>query len=277
MTNAAAKPTSLMGTNAYRNSNYDADAKQAEDLLKANDSQGLENTATSNEQKPEHDWEKRYKDLQSYHSKTVNQLKNDNTTLANQATPRFVPPKTPEDMARFKADKPEEYAFIQSIAHGIANDLTKSVQAELDTVSTDLRDNKIEKAAFAIEAAHPDWATLRESQDFHEWGTKQDATVQGWLYDNPDNAQDAIRAISLYKADRNALQSQSNTNQSNTLDASTSVNVQGQNGQTLETDRNSPGYMWKDSEIAKMRPEEYAKWHEVIQLAYREGRYIQGQ
>ncbi len=270
---------SLMGTNAYSNSRYDQEAKEHEDLLKSRAlaaGQPDVNADTSTEQTPEHDWEKRYKDLQSYNSKQTNALKAEITTLKNTQTPAFVVPKTAEELAAYRADKPQEYAFIESIAHTIAKDLTKGVQAELENVSGDLQQNRIEKAALAIEAAHPDWATLRESQDFHTWGSKQDEVVQGWLYDNPDNAENAIRAINLYKADLN-LQGQT-LNQGNVQNqnlAAQAVNVQGNQGLPNETDRNHPAYVWKDSEIAAMGTGDFAKWQEHIQLAYREGRYAQ--
>ena len=50
---------------------------------------------------------------------------------------------------------------------------------------------------------HPDFAEIRDSDDFHEWADEQPKWVQDALYENSEDARSAARAIDLYKADRN--------------------------------------------------------------------------
>ena len=67
---------SLLDQSKYRNHRYDEDAAELAELEKqateGAEAQGQEGDAQSKQQEPVHNWEKRYKDLQSYHSKEVN-------------------------------------------------------------------------------------------------------------------------------------------------------------------------------------------------------------
>lgn len=274
MTNPT-NPVSLMRQPGEANPRYIAE----EAALKAQmepEVSGQTPADTSAEQQPNHDWEKRYKDLQSYHSKTINQLRSEIASVKEQATPKFTPPKTPEELEAFRASNPETFAFIQTIANEMADQKVATIEGQLTQVNQTLQSTRISEAVLAIKTAHPDWESIRDSGEFHEWGSRQDDVVKGWLYDNPDNAQNAIRAISLFKAETGwGRQKQESTNVAST--AASYVDVRGNQGLPMETDRNHPMYIWKDSEIARMRPEEYGKWADVIQLAVSEGRYAQGQ
>lgn len=267
---------SLMRQPGEANPRYEAEAAELKAQLEP-EKTGQSDPVTSTEQTPNHDWEKRYKDLQSYHSKTTNQLKSEIDGLKNQATPKFIPPKTEEELRNFQTENPETYAFIQTIANDMAQRQVATFEGQLTQVNHTLMETKIQEASLAIQAAHPDWETIREANEFHAWGAAQDDVVKGWLYDNPDNAQDAIRAISLFKADtgwgRQTTQETTNV----PAQAAQHVDIRGNTSLPNETDRNHPAYIWKDSEIAKMRPEEFGQWQEVINLAVREGRYAQGQ
>ena len=59
-----------------------------------------------------------------------------------------------------------------------------------------------DKAEAELMRIHPDFADIRDSDDFHEWADQQPKWVQDALYENDNDARSAARAIDLYKADR---------------------------------------------------------------------------
>lgn len=274
--------TSLLNETAYRNPKY----KEDEEKLAAHDKaiqeakdKGNKDTATSDKQEPQHNWEKRYKDLQSYNSKKISSLENEIKALKQQGVPKIDVPKTPEEMEAFKEANPDTYAVIQTMAANIAQDSMKSYDAKLAQVNGDLLETRIERAELAIREAHPDVDTITKSDEFHQWAEKQTPDVQDWIYNNPDDPTKAIKAISLYKYE---------TGLSQTTTQEPTKGPQGTQGADLDThvrnattpeatDRNHPAYVWKESDIARMRPEEFDKWQENILLAHQEGRILIGQ
>lgn len=252
----------------------DSDNLAAHDkaLAETQDQGGNDNAAS---QQPSHNWEKRYKDLQSYNSREINRLKGELADSQKQGVQPITLPKTPEELAAFKAQNGETYAIIETMAAQISQTQMSQYDSKLATVTGDLMDTKIERAQLAIKQAHPDFEQLIENDQFHDWAAKQTTEVQDWIYNNPDEPQKAIRAISLYKYELG----QTKSTQTNTATHGGDLDIQPKNhaDPTQITDRSHPAYIWRESEISRMRPEEFSKWDESITLAQREGRIIFGQ
>mgnify|MGYP003634507380 CR=1 FL=1 len=218
-------------------------------------------------EQPVHNWEKRYKDLQSFNSRKINELTRQIEGLQVQGVPKVQAPRTPEEMDAFKTANPEMYAVIQHMATDIAQDQLKGYDQTMGAMQNDLLDTKMEKAELAIKAAHPDFAQIVESPQFEAWADRQTATIQDWIYNNPDNPTLAIQALSLFKYESGQANNTQGTPSGADLDVS-----QGSHG-TLETDsKNHPARIWKASEIRRMSPKDFAKWDETIKLAQSEGR-----
>ena len=124
-----------------------------------------------------------------------------------------------------------------------------------------------DKAEIELAKLHPDYNEIRADEKFHKWVGEQDSNIQGWLYDNTSNAKLAARAIDLYKMDTG--HSKKKTNKS--LEASKSVTST--NKREVDTSNKK---MWKVSDIAKMKPHEFAKHEKDIDLARVEGRIVNG-
>lgn len=260
---------SLLGQEAYRNPRHAEEAAALEAHDKAiQESQGQGDQNTAGDEQPVHNWEKRYKDLQSFNSRKINELTNQIKTLQTQGTPKVQAPRTPEEMDAFKAANPEMYSVIQHMATEIAQSQLTSYDQQMATVQNDLLDTKMERAVLAIKTAHPDFEAITESQEFAVWASKQSATVQDWIYNNPDNPDLAIKALSLYKYESGTQTTQTNTDVAVATPSTTA---------TEPNSRNHPAYIWKESEIRQLRPEEFEKWNESIQLAQQEGRIAIGQ
>jgi hypothetical protein len=224
---------------------------------------------------PVHDWEKRYKDLQSYNSRKINDL-TQQLTSANQTSVAPVSvPKTAEELAAMKSSDPEGYARIEAIAQSMVTSQMGQYDQNLAAITTDLNQTKIDNAELTIRKAHQDFDAIVGSNEFHGWAEAQSPEVQDWIYNNPDKPELAIHAITLFKSQTN-WGTQSNTQDTHVpagdLDTGTRSNSQAPEA----VDRNHPSYIWKESEIAKMRPDEFGKWVDVITLAQGEGRVAIG-
>jgi hypothetical protein len=262
---------SLLGQEAYRNPRHEQEAAalQAHDDA-TNDSQGQAELGDAASEQPVHDWEKRYKDLQSFNSRKINELTNQIKTLQTQGVPKVQAPRTPEEMAAFKEANPEMYGVIQHMATEIAQSQLTTYDQQMADVQNDLLDTKMQRAELAIKAAHPDFEQIINSDKFAVWASTQSKDVQDWIYNNPNNPDLAIKALSLYKYESGHTQAVDTP--------AAAMDIQSPAGTGTETNsRNHPAYIWKESEIRKMSPQDFAKWDESIKLAQHEGRIAVGQ
>lgn len=270
MTNPTQK--SLLGEDAYRNPRYAQEAAEFEasqaQAQAPTEAQGQEPTATS---EPVHDWKKRYTDLQSWSSKEMHQMRQEIANLkadiATQKTPVLTAPKTAEEMAAFKAQNPEMYGVIQTMAHDIAKAHLEQTDLRVAAISQDLQQSKAEKARLAIQSAHPDFEAIVNSNEFQAWAQLQSQEVQGWIFNNPDDPDKAIRALNLYKYEAGvSQQTQPSEPQVQADLAVTNTATGGDNG------LDNPQRIWTASEIRKIPNSEYHKYSDMIDLANREGR-----
>lgn len=213
-------------------------------------SQDLANQEAPQESQPAAvDWEKRYKDLQSYADKTRVGLESENKRL-REATTVFTPPKTAEDLARFRQENPDWMGVIETVAHDIASNSIASLQE-------DVNQSKQDKAAAEIVAAHPDATAILTSPEFDQWANDQGPAIQAWLKDSFDSS-GVIRALNYYKA----MSSHSPiAPQHNEPSAAEAVRTHGSvvTPQTQEQPRR-----FTREQIAKMHPDEYKANYEAI-------------
>lgn len=137
---------------------------------------------------PTVDWEKRYKDLQSYHDKTKGNLERQLGEL-KQKTGEFVLPRSPEELAEFKARNPEHFGTIETIAHMMVNE-------QITPLKQELLDAKRDAAVAQIQKAHPDFAQFVGNSDFEAWAEAEG--LSDWLAEELDPSK-PIRAITFYK------------------------------------------------------------------------------
>jgi hypothetical protein len=270
---------SILGAQPYRNPRHAQDAIDLEEYEKSNqnpEAQG--DPATDLEVKPEHNWEKRYKDLQSYTAKKINTLESQVQEVMQQGVKRIEAPKTPEELEAFKGQNPETYAVIQSMADSLFQSHMTKYDQQLAEMQGTLQVSAQEKAMLKLKEAHSDYETVMNSDAFHDWAATQPTQVQDWIYKNPDNADLAIQALSLFKYHSGWGKNTKDTNNTQgNSGGDVSVNTRNNKVEPGATDKNHPAYMWKESEIAAMRPEVFQKWDEHITLAQRENRILFGQ
>ena len=245
--------------------------KATDDTATVSEDTSSEEEATPVEERPvnaeEKVFKKRYDDLKRHYDSTVNKHKDDVSKLKRQLeeSAEQVLPKTKEEIEAWRNKYPDVYDVIETIAHTKADEKAKKIQTELKELESQQAVVQRDKAEVELAKFHPDYHEIRADDKFHQWVSEQDSTIQGWLYENTSNAKLAARAIDLYKVDTGYKKKKAN----DSLEASKSVTS------TSKRDINTANKKtWKVSDIAKMKPAEFAKHEKDIDLARVEGRIV---
>jgi hypothetical protein len=248
--------------------------EEAEDTATVSQDTSSEEEATPKEERPvnaeEKVFKKRYDDLKRHYDSTVNKHKDDIEKLRLQLqenADKINLPKTKEEVDAWRQKYPDVYDIIETIAYTKADEKAKKVESNLKELESQQMAVQKDKAEVELSKLHPDFSEIREDDKFHEWVAKQDATIQGWLYENTTNAKLAARAIDLYKMDTGYGKKKT----AKSLEASKSVTSTSKR----EVDTSNKK-VWKISEIAKLRPQQFAKYEKDIDLARKEGRIVNG-
>jgi len=248
--------------------------EEAEDTATVSEDTSSEEEATPKEERPvnaeEKVFKKRYDDLKRHYDSTVNKHKDDIEKLRLQLqenADKINLPKTKEEVDAWRQKYPDVYDIIETIAYTKADEKAKKVESNLKELESQQMAVQKDKAEVELSKLHPDFSEIREDDKFHEWVSKQDSTIQGWLYENTTNANLAARAIDLYKMDTGYGKKKT----AKSLEASKSVTSTSKR----EVDTSNKK-VWKISEIAKMKPHQFAKYEKDIDLARKEGRIVNG-
>jgi len=248
--------------------------EEAEDTATVSEDTSSEEEATPKEERPvnaeEKVFKKRYDDLKRHYDSTVNKHKDDVEKLRLQLqenADKINLPKTKEEVDAWKQKYPDVYDIIETIAYTKADEKAKKVESNLKELESQQMVVQRDKAEVELAKIHPDYNDIRADEQFHEWVGKQDSTIQGWLYENTTNAKLAARAIDLYKMDTGYGKKKT----AKSVEASKSVTSTSKR----EVDTSNKK-MWKISEIAKMRPQQFMKYEKDIDLARKEGRIVNG-
>lgn len=220
-------------------------------------------------------WEKRYKDLQSFQSKRENELRGKIKDLES-ADSSFKAPTTPEQMEAFKEEHSEVYNMMLTLAHQKASEATQGINAQLQTYEEERMMTEFAEAQSRIKATHPDFADVVQSSDFQGWAQNQPLQVQEWIYNNPDDPEMAIIALDRYKASRDAAAAQADQAahleeeaQQQVADTSSAAQAVGSSSAPTTKDGEK---IWTASDIKNMTSEDWAKNSEEVEKAYTEGR-----
>ena len=242
--------------------------KETDDTATDSEDTATENAATP-EERPvnaeEKVFKKRYDDLKRHYDSTVNKHKDETLKLKRQLednADKIKLPKTKEEIEAWRTKYPDVYDVIETIAHTKADEKAKKVETGLRELETKQQEVQKDKAEVELAKLHSDYNDIRADEKFHEWVGQQDSTIQGWLYENTTNAILAARAIDLYKMDTGYGKKKSNK-----LEASKSVTS------TSKRDMDTGDKkIWTLTEIAKLKPQQFAKMEKEIDLARQEGR-----
>ena len=217
----------------------------------------------------EKSFKKRYGDLRKHQQQQQKTLEEKISSLEKQlsatAKKEIKLPKSEEELETWAKEYPDVAAIVESIAIKKAKEQSKDIENKIKEYE-DLRvEATKEKAEAELLNIHPDFSTIRESDDFHTWAEEQPKWVQDALYDNDSDARSAARAIDLYKSDKNIEKVKPSK------DAAKAINAKGQRSEPQSNE--SKSYL-RESQVQKMSAQDYEKNADEIMEAIRSGKFI---
>ena len=215
-------------------------------------------------------YKKRYDDLKTHYDSKLNEFKAREQELIQEAVsnrPEYKAPKSAEELEKFKNEYPDVYEVVESVAHMQSENQVAELQTRLDAMQgreTEILKREAEKE---LREKHPDFDNIRNSDEFQEWADLQPEAIKDWIFNNPNDATLASRALDLFKKDIGLEQPKSNSKQT-TQSAADMISTK-----TTSVEPNQQK-VWSEREIAAMSVAEFDKYESEISDAMQEGRII---
>ena len=220
-------------------------------------------------------YKKRYDDLKTHYDARLNEFKAREQELIQEAVsnrPEYKAPKSPEELEKFKNEYPDVYEVVESVAHIQSENQVAELQTRLDAMQgreTEILKREAEKD---LREKHPDFDEIRNSDEFQDWANLQPEAIKDWIFNNPNDATLASRALDLFKKDiglevQQVTQPRSNSKQTK-QSAADMISTK-----TTSVEPNQQR-VWSEREIAAMSVAEFDKYESEISDAMQEGRII---
>ena len=225
-------------------------------------------------QEDEGKYKKRYDDLKKYYDQKLSEWKQEKEVLeaqskaAEKAQPKYAPPKTPEELDRFKEQYPDVYQVVETISHNMASKQVEDLQAEIGRLSEKEKKLKVQSAYKQLLNNHPDFDEIKKSPEFLGWLEQQPKSISEGITKNNTDPVWASRTVDLYKADMgmNRKPTSDKSKQAAravTKTAARQINTTGKTGR-----------VWKMSDIQKLKPWEFEKYEAEIDQAVKSGQVV---
>ena len=243
------------------------------DAIEAEKKQEIEATKDKPYKQP--NYKKRYDDLKTHYDSRLNEFKAREQELLDEAVknrPDYKAPKSAEELEKFKNEYPDVMAVVETVAHLESESKTKVLEERLSALQT--RENELVRkdAEKNLREKHPDFDNIRNSDDFQEWAELQPESIKDWIFNNPDDATLASRALDLFKKDIGLDVSQGNQTRSNSKQTQQSA------ADMISTKTTSVNpkqqRVWSEREISALSMAEFDKYESEISDAMQEGRII---
>jgi hypothetical protein len=264
---------------AKRNANkrrIEEEEAELEALMKGN--QEEQETEESVEDTPEpvgaeeKTFKKRYGDLRRHSQKQEQELQQQIDELRSQleaSTKKEIQYPTSESELESWMEK---YPDVAKIVETIAMKKTHEQASEFENKFREIDEMRMEavkeKAEAELIRLQPDFAEIRDTEEFHNWVEEQPKWVMDALYANETDAISASRAIDLYKADMGISKAKK---PSKDKEAARAIGARSER-QTPESDE-SKSYI-RESDVNRMTAQQYEKNAEAILEAQRTNKFI---
>ena len=217
------------------------------------------------------DYKKRYDDLKKHYDSKLNEFKQKELELIEQAQQgqvKYTPPKSEEELAEFKQKYPDVYDVVETVANMQSESRAKQLEEKVKLLQE--REQQLVRldAEKELKAKHPDFDDVRNSDDFHDWAKSQPESIQNWIYKNSDDPEAASRAIDLFKSDMGitSKQQQLSRGSESKSSAADMVSTKTTNVEPKEAK------IWTQQEILNLSPAEFDRLEKEIDKAWDEGR-----
>ena len=217
-------------------------------------------------------FKKRYGDLRRHSEEKEREFQKQLDDLKSQlekATKKEIKlPKTEKELEEWAKEYPDVAKIVETIAIKKAKEQSEVIEQRLKEIDELNAKTTKERAEVELLKIHPDFAEIRDSDDFHEWAEEQPKWVQDALYENSEDARSAARAIDLYKSDRN-IGKKDKVKSSES--AAMAVNPKSEKNTPTTNTKNN---MIKESDVQNMSADEYEKNSDVIMESIRSGNFV---
>lgn len=241
-----------------------------------------EDTELPTKSKEEESWKKRYSDLRRYASQKEAELQKEiedrEKKLSEKAArEEGVLPKVvdKETVLKWKRDYPDVFGIVASINQEVTEAATSDIKKKLEDIEAERLELSKTRAMNEVLAAHPDFMDLRETDEFQNWlsehgdlalaGDPISEAIHYALWENDTDSRAAIRAINIYKAEKNKKP---------TRKSEEDIASGGRRSNAQAPAESDGKRRYKESEIEKMSSREYDQFEDDIDAARREGRII---
>ena len=218
----------------------------------------------------EKSFKKRYGDLRRHsqkqlqeHVEKINALQ---SQLEQSTKQEIKLPKSDEDIDAWASQYPDVAAIVETIAIKKAKEQSSGLEARVKEIDEMREKANRDRAEVELLTVHPDFADIRDSDEFHEWAEEQPKSIQDALYENDSDARAASRAIDLYKADKGIKTKKSSSGK----DAAKAVSKTNTRSEPSGEDAG----MVKESVVQKMSAQQYEKNADKIMEAIRSGKFV---
>ena len=263
-----------------RNTNRDRIEREEEELKQLTE-KNVEKPVSSTEDATEDDsnlsaeeksFKKRYGDLRRHSQqqqltlqKQIDELKQQLTQSTEQ---QIKLPTNEEDLAKWAATYPDVAKIVETIAIKKAKEQTASIEQRFAALDEQEKLTAREKAELELMKIHPDFESIRSTDDFHNWANEQPKWVYDALYENDTDARSAARAIDLYKIDRNISKAKSKKE-----DTSAAQVIRTRSERSSPTSQDTEGVIY-ESQVAKMSSRQYEANEAAIDAARLSGKFV---
>lgn len=226
----------------------------------------------SNLSAEEKSFKKRYGDLRRHSQqqqlalqKQIDELR---TQLTQSTEQQIKLPTNEEDLARWAQTYPDVAKIVETIAIKKAKEQTAAMEQRFAALDEQEKLTAREKAELELLKLHPDFDTIRDTEDFHDWADEQPKWVQQALYENDTDARAAARAIDLYKVDRNIGKAKPKKE-----DTSAAQGIRTRSERSAPSGKDAEGVMY-ESQVAKMTSQQYEANEAAIMAAMQSGKFV---
>ena len=278
MTKEATPKTAMFMNRPYsQEERVKRDEEELAQLVKEQKAEGkITEEETPSEEEPtnaeERTFKKRYGDLRRHTQDKEKQFQKQLDDLKEQlgkATKKEMKlPKSDEDIEAWATEYPDVAKIVETIAMKKAKEQSADIESRLQKIDEMSAEAAKDKAESELLKHHPDFNTIRDSDDFHDWAEEQPKWVQDALYENDNDARSAARAIDLYKSDKGI---DKETKTKSNKGAATEINTR---ATRTKVDATESSKKIRESSVQKMSAQQYEKQADTIMEAIRSGNFI---
>jgi len=217
------------------------------------------------------DYKKRYDDLKRHYDSKLNEFKQREQELLDQAREgqvKYTPPKSEEELNEFKQKYPDVYDVVETVANMQSESRAKGLEEKIKLLQEREQELVRLDAEKELKSRHPDFDDIRNSDDFHDWAKAQPESIQNWIYKNAGDPEAASRALDLFKSDMgmNSPKKKSSAGSKRNASAADMVSAKTTSVEPQQAK------VWTEKEILALSPAEFDRLEQEIDKAWDEGR-----